>query len=165
MRTLGRWPGLRVTPQRLLNSDRFKEYYISDRSKCQLLLENLVSGLSSENAAYVKLLWERNVRLLPYAEYSKEEVFLIKTDYLFTEEERKAQKELVRSYSEQTSKYFLPEGIVYEKPVFYFEHGLKTLSEAELKFVKEGGNRKAKVIKLNIFQSIASLIKGTPAIQ
>lgn len=119
-------------------ADRFKEYYISDRSKCQLLLENLVSGMCSENAAYVKLLWERNVRLLPYAEYSKEEVFLIKTDYLFTEEERKAQKEIARSFSEQTSKYFLPEGIVYEIPVFYFEHGLKTLSEAALKFVKEG---------------------------
>ena len=119
-------------------SDNFKEYFLEHQESCKNELNELFEHLSDEDIAYLKLLWERNVKILPYSEYVKEEGFLIKRDFLFTEQELNAQKNVLKDYNHIVSKYILPEDIAYEIPVFYYEHGLKALSSDALNYIKTG---------------------------
>ena len=84
------------------------------------------------------MLWERNVKIIPYSEYVKKEGFLIKRDFLFTKEELEKQKIILKEFSNLISSYKIPENFTYEIPVFYYEHGLKTLSDTIRSYIKQG---------------------------
>lgn len=119
-------------------SDNFKAYYIDHQGNCESDLQELFKGFSINDIEYIKSLWKRNTQIIPYAESTEEQGFLIKKDFIFTSEELKKQDEIVRNYTNITSNYILPEDVVYEIPVFFYEHGLKNMSEDMLNFVRSG---------------------------
>lgn len=119
-------------------SDKFKDYYIQHYNDCSSELKTLFANFSSKDVAYLKLLWERNIKIIPYSLYTEKEGVLLKTDFLFTKEELEEQDKIFRTYHEYISKYILPENSVYEIPVFYYEHGLRNLSDECLAFIKQG---------------------------
>ncbi len=119
-------------------ADKFKEYYLTHLDSYKAELQDLFNGLSEDDVTYLKLLWERNVKIIPYSEYVKKEGFLIKRDFLFTKEELEKQKIILKEFSNLISSYKIPENFTYEIPVFYYEHGLKTLSDTIRSYIKQG---------------------------
>ena len=119
-------------------SDKFKEYYLSHLDSYETDLQLLFDNLHERDTKYLKLLWERNVKILPYADYVKKEAFLIKRDFLFTKEELAEQKKILKEFPTIISNYVLPEGYTYEIPVFYYKHGISTLSKGALTYVNQG---------------------------
>lgn len=119
-------------------ADKFKEYYLTHLDSYKAELQKLFKGFSEHDITYLKLLWERNIKIIPYSNYVKKEGFLIKRDFLFTKEELDEQKIVLKDFSNLISGYILPEKFTYEIPVFYYEHGLKTLSDAARYYIKHG---------------------------
>ena len=119
-------------------SDNFKQYYIEHYMQCTEEFNNLCRGLTEMDIEYLKILWERNIKMIPYADYTDKQAFLMKRDIVFTASELSEQKEICRLYTSIISKYLLPEGTTYEIPVFYYKHGLTMLSKQYLDFVRNG---------------------------
>lgn len=119
-------------------ADKFKEYLIKHMGDCSQELEILFYNLSESDSEYLSLLWERNTRILPYANYTEMEGFLIKRDLIFTKEELNEQAKILNSFTDITSNYILPADEIYEIPVFYYEHGIKALSSKYLTYVMDG---------------------------
>jgi len=119
-------------------SDKFKEYYITHYNDCSFEMEKLFEGLKSDDIEYLKLLWERNTKILPYAAYTEQEAYLMKVNFLFTGEELAEQNKIFRMFSDITAGYILPNGTVYEIPVFYYEHGLKAASGIVQDYIRQG---------------------------
>lgn len=118
--------------------DNYKRYYIEHAGKCEQELDELYKGLSKEDIASLKELWERNIHIIPESEYMKKKTYLLKRDDIYTNEEQKAQKEILKTYTEIKNKYILPDEEVYEIPVFYYEHGLKNMFPKYLEWINKG---------------------------
>lgn len=119
-------------------SDNFKKYYIEQKGNCEVEQLNLYKNLSEKDIQLLKLLWERNIYMIPYSRYTDKQGYLIKRDLFFTSEELDEQEKICRSFSNISQNYILPSDTVYEIPVFYYEHGLKTMSDSLLSYIRHG---------------------------
>lgn len=118
-------------------ADKFKDYYISNNSNCANELEALFYNLKNDDIQYLKTLWERNTQILPRSIYTEKHGFLMNKNLVFTKEELSEQEIIFRSYSKITEQYILPDQIVYEIPVFYYEHGLKCMPKNIQEYIYE----------------------------
>jgi methyltransferase, fkbM family len=119
-------------------SDNFKSFNNSRNGDCSKELEQLCKNLSVHDKDYIKSLWERNTRIIPYASYTDKKGYLLKKTLIFNNEELEEQNNVLHAYSNIKSEYILPNGSVYEIPVFFYEHGLKYLNQKQLDFVRNG---------------------------
>lgn len=119
-------------------SDKFKEYYIHYNHDCTDELKILFRNLENEDIQYLQTLWERNTKILPYSSYTEKHGFLLNKNLVFTEQESAEQKVIIRSYNGIIENYILPDQMVYEIPVFYYEHGLKFMKSNILEYIQQG---------------------------
>lgn len=119
-------------------ADKFKDYHISHNSDCANELETLFYNLKSSDIQYLKILWERNTQMLPRSAYTEKHGFLLNKNLVFTKQELSEQEIILRSYQKIIEQYILPDQIVYEIPVFYYEHGLKYMKKDILEYIYDG---------------------------
>lgn len=119
-------------------ADNFKAFFIEHKDTCDKDLNNLFKDLSSKDVEFLKILWERNTKILPYSRYCDLQGYLLKRDFIFTKEELKEQDTIFRSYTDIISRYILPDKATYEIPVFYYAHGLKTMPQNALQYIRNG---------------------------
>lgn len=119
-------------------ADKFKDYYINHNIDCVNELKTLFNNLKDSDIQYLKILWERNTQMLPRSVYTEIHGFLMNKNVVFTKEELAEQEIILRSYSKITEQYILPDQIVYEIPVFYYEHGLKYMPKKIQEYIYAG---------------------------
>lgn len=119
-------------------ADNFKKFYLLNHDTVQKDLDELYDGFSEADKVFLNTLWERNVKILPLSKYTAENMYLLKTDALFSNDELEEQRRIFRTYNKCIEAYILPTNEVYEIPVFYYHHGLKKLSRQLLNKIADG---------------------------
>ena len=114
-------------------ADNFKKFYLLNHDTVQKDLDELYDGFSEADKVFLNTLWERNVKILPLSKYTAENMYLLKTDALFSNDELEEQRRIFRTYNKCIEAYILPTNEVYEISCIllssWFKEIIKTVAE------------------------------------